>query len=129
MGDFFALLDALARGNDLVVDRPRGRPHPRIPEAVYPLDYGHLLGTRGGDGAEVDVFVGSARGLGVVGVLLTTDLAKGDVETKVLLDCTADEIAAARAFCADVLRIGGELVPRPPPSPASSPSPPPSGTR
>lgn len=65
----------------------RGRSHPRYPDVVYPLDYGHLTDTTSADGAEVDVFVGRAGGRGVVGVLLTADLDKRDVEIKILLDC------------------------------------------
>ncbi|MFP5371021.1 MAG: hypothetical protein ACLGI3_09775, partial [Actinomycetes bacterium] len=48
--EFFSLLDTLVLSSEVVVDRPRGRAHPRIHEAIYPLDYGYLKGTRGGDG-------------------------------------------------------------------------------
>ncbi|MGP4021627.1 inorganic pyrophosphatase [Saccharopolyspora sp. 5N708] len=112
MADFFAVLDELVAGSAVVVDRRRGHPHPRFPGVNYPLDYGHLGGTRAGDGAEVDVFVGSADGRGVVGVLLTADPHKLDVELKVLLDCTPAEAELARRFCSDVLKIGGNLVER-----------------
>ena len=81
-------------------------------EAIYPLDYGHLSSTSACDGAEVDVFVGTAHGRGVVGVLVTADREKSDVELKILLDCTAEETELARRFCADVLGIGGHLVAR-----------------
>lgn len=36
----------------------------------------------------VDVFVGSATGAGIVGVALTADMSKADVEVKILLDRT-----------------------------------------
>ncbi|MEU6262166.1 inorganic pyrophosphatase [Saccharopolyspora shandongensis] len=107
---FFAALADLVRHGELVVDRPRGRPHPRIPDVVYPLDYGYLAGTTGGDGAGIDVFVGSAAGAGVVGVLLTADLAKRDAEIKVLVDCSPEEVEIAREFVTGVLGIGGHLV-------------------
>ncbi|WP_245761409.1 inorganic pyrophosphatase [Saccharopolyspora shandongensis] len=107
---FFAALADLVRHGEIVVDRPRGRPHPRIPDVVYPLDYGYLAGTIGGDGGGIDVFVGSAAGAGVVGVLLTADLAKRDAEIKVLVDCSPEEVEIAREFVTGVLGIGGHLV-------------------
>lgn len=108
---FFTGLDELVRTSDVVVDRPRNTSHPRYPEVVYPLDYGHLRGTTSGDGDGVDVFVGTARGTGVVGVLLTVDAGKRDVEVKILLDCTPAEAELARVFLVD-LGIGGYLVKR-----------------
>lgn len=112
MADFFSNLDDLVAGSAVTIDRWRGQAHPRFPDVVYPLDYGHLDDSRSGDGAEVDVFVGSARGAGVFGVLLTADPGKRDVEIKVLLDCTPAEVEQARQFCSEVLGIGGHLVVR-----------------
>ncbi|WP_019201919.1 hypothetical protein [Tsukamurella sp. 1534] len=109
---FFAALDELARTSEVIVDRRAGTAHPRFPRAVYPLDYGHLVGTTSGDGQGIDVFIGTATGSGVVAVLLTADATKRDAEIKVLLDCTEDELERARAFLCDVLGIGGHLVPR-----------------
>lgn len=60
----------------------------------------------------MDVFHGSAEGLGVVGVFVTADPEKRDVEVKVLTDCTTDEIEQIRHLLNDVLEIGGLLVPR-----------------
>ncbi|PWK91082.1 inorganic pyrophosphatase [Lentzea atacamensis] len=111
MVGFFAGLDELVRTSDVVVDRPRGTAHPRYQDAVYPLDYGHLGDTTGGDGDGIDVFVGTATGAGVTGVLLTADVLKRDAEVKILLDCTPAEAELARAFLVD-LGIGGHLVKR-----------------
>lgn len=110
--EFFSLLDALVLSSEVVIDRPRGRAHPRIPRAIYPLDYGYLKGTRGGDGDGIDVFVGTATGAGVSGILLTADPVKRDTEIKVLVDCSPDEVASALRFVRDVLGIGGLLVRR-----------------
>jgi len=106
---FFEGLDELVRTSEVVVDRPRGTSHPRYAEVGYPLDYGHLSGTTSGDGDGVDVFVGTAAGTGVAGVLLTADAVKRDVEVKILLDCTPAEAELARVFLVD-LGIGGQLV-------------------
>ncbi|KXP00638.1 inorganic pyrophosphatase [Tsukamurella pseudospumae] len=107
---YFRVLDELVRTSKVVIDRPRGTAHPRYPRAIYPLDYGFLAGTTGGDGEGVDVFVGTDAGVGVVAVVLTADVRKRDVETKVLLDCTAAEINAVRGFLADSLGLAGHFV-------------------
>ncbi|KDA41918.1 hypothetical protein [Frankia sp. BMG5.23] len=109
---FFGNLDELVATSRLVVDRPAGSRHPRVPRAVYPVDYGYLEGTVAADGGGMDVFRGSAAGAGVVGFFVTADPGKRDVEVKVLIDCTADEVERVRRLLDDVLGIGGLLVPR-----------------
>ncbi len=103
----------MVQTSQLVVDRPQGSTHPRVASAAYPLDYGHLSDTVGGDGNGIDVFAGSATGAGVVGVVLAADLVKRDVEIKVLIDCTTAEMESVGVFLADVLGIGGLMIPRP----------------
>lgn len=56
---FWTHLEALVTSSDLVIDRPRGSAHPRHPSLVYPLDYGSLKGTSGGDSAAINVWRGS----------------------------------------------------------------------
>lgn len=108
--DFFDRLDALVATTALRIDRPRATEHPRLPDVVYPVDYGFLEGTTGGDGKGVDVFRGAGES-GVVGAALTVDL-KGDVEVKILLNCSEAEIAAVQRFLATTLNIGGLIVRR-----------------
>lgn len=54
---FWKALDELAGSGDIVIDRAEGTVHPRYPDLVYPLDYGYLSGTVGGDGDGIDVWV------------------------------------------------------------------------
>lgn len=110
---FFATLDELVRTSSIVIDRPRSVVHPRIPHAVYPVDYGYLAGTNGGDGDGIDIFVGTDTDMGVNAVLLTADTEKRDAEIKLLLNCTPNETAQVRSFLVDVLHIGGHVVVRP----------------
>ena len=56
---FWDALDRLVACSAIRIDRLKGSAHPRFPDTVYPLDYGYLSGTRGGDGGEVDVWVGT----------------------------------------------------------------------
>ncbi len=84
---------------------------PPHPGRHLPVDYGYLDGTTGGDGDGIDVFRGSTIA-GVVAVALTADLTKRDVEVKLLLGCTPEEITAVERFLRDVLGIGGPVVQR-----------------
>jgi inorganic pyrophosphatase len=85
------------REHGIVIERPRGSRHPRYPDSVYPLDYGYVPHTIGGDGAEVDVFVGMVP-TGLRAILLTHDALKGDQEIKLLWNMSEIEIATAHAF-------------------------------
>ena len=90
--DFWEALDALVGKYALVIDRPKGSPHPRFPESIYPLDYGYLDGTGGGDGSGIDVWRGSVHETTVVGAIFTVDPLKAETETKILVGCTEEEI-------------------------------------
>ena len=88
---FWNTLDRLVAESAVRIDRPKGSAHPRFPEFVYPLDYGYLDGTLGGDGHGIDVWRGSLPSGGVTGVVCTVDLLKRDSEVKLLIGCTPDE--------------------------------------
>ena len=90
--EFWDVLDQLILESDLVIDRPKGSTHWRYPDYVYPLDYGYLEGTSSMDGDGIDVWVGTAKDRGVVGIICTIDLVKRDSEIKILLGCTEEEI-------------------------------------
>lgn len=108
--DIFSALEHLAATSRLVIDRPRGTPHPRYGEVIYPLDYGYLDGTSSGDGDGIDVFVGSLMPRRVTAVLMTVDPGKRDLEVKVLLGCTAAESETVRHFVQRELGLGCHLV-------------------
>jgi len=95
---FWDRLTSLVAEAGFVVDRAKGTRHPRYPDTVYPLDYGHLTGTTGGDGAAIDAWRGSKLEPSVDAVLCTVDLVKRDAEVKVLLGCTASERERIREF-------------------------------
>lgn len=95
---FWAAVGQLVATSETVIDRPRGSRHPRITEAIYPVDYGYLAGTTGADGDGIDVWVGSIRPAAVTGVVCTVDSRKRDAEVKILLGCTRDEETAILEF-------------------------------
>ena len=88
----------LPNAGEVVVERPRGSRHPRWEESVYPLDYGYLTNTRGTDGAEIDVWLGSLSARQVTAIVATVDPLKGDMEIKLLVGCTEAEAMQALAM-------------------------------
>ncbi len=88
---FWIFLDSLLQSGEIVIDRPKGSAHPRYPSLIYPLDYGYLNGTTGGDGNELDLWRGSCPEVKLDAVVCTVDLFKKDVEVKLLLSCTEEE--------------------------------------
>lgn len=84
-------LKQLVATSQIKINRPRGTSHPRYPSFIYPLDYGYLQDTQAGDGAGIDVWIGSLFDKTVTAVICTIDLEKRDTEIKILLGCTADE--------------------------------------
>jgi inorganic pyrophosphatase len=89
--DFWSRLASFVPRGAVVVDRPKGSRHPRIPGLIYPLDYGYLKGLRSGDGDGVDVWIGSLKRQVITGVVCTVDIGKRDAEIKILLGCTRAE--------------------------------------
>ncbi len=90
---FWTKLDRLIAAHEIIIDRPKGTAHPRFPDLVYPLDYGYLKGTSGGDGNEIDIWRGSIKCDKLVAVVCTVDTQKKDTEVKLLIGCTDKEIA------------------------------------
>lgn len=59
--DFWNALDELVANSEIVIDRPKGTPHPIFPDFIYRVDYGYLKDTSSMDGAGIDVWVGSSE--------------------------------------------------------------------
>jgi inorganic pyrophosphatase len=95
---FWTHLETLVSSSEFMIERPRGSRHPRHPAIVYPLDYGYLKGTSGGDGAAIDVWRGSLSAGHLDAVVCTVDLEKRDAEVKLLLGCTPTEKQVICAF-------------------------------
>ena len=41
----------------IIIDRPLGSAHPKFPSLIYPVNYGYIPETIGGDGEEIDVYL------------------------------------------------------------------------
>ena len=108
--DFWKRLDSLIAANLLVIDRPKGSAHPRYPDIIYPLDYGYLKGTSGGDGNEIDVWQGTIVENRLVAVICTVDSMKQDTEIKLLIGCTDDEINTVDRFYNEQEYMSGVII-------------------
>jgi len=97
-GLYWKHLDALLESAEIIIDRPKGSPHPRYTFMIYPLDYGYLRGTASSDGAEIDVWLGSLPDRKCDAILCTADTVKRDVEVKLLVGCTEVEKATILDF-------------------------------
>jgi inorganic pyrophosphatase len=109
---FWTRLDSLIQAARVVVDRPKGSPHPRYPSIVYPLDYGYLEGTSAGDGDGIDVWRGSLVEAQLDAIVCTVDLVKRDAEIKLLLGCTTEEQDAICEFHNDSESMAAILIKR-----------------
>ena len=88
--DFWKALDELVNSSEIVIDRPRGSAHPRLPNFIYKVDYGYLKNTASMDGAGIDVWVGSGDKK-IDAIMCIVDLMKRDSEIKILIGCTEEE--------------------------------------
>ena len=98
--------------NSLIIDRPKGSPHPRYPQMIYPLDYGYLENTTSADGGGIDVWLGSLSRLTnnedaktLTGILCTFDTLKRDAEIKLLIGCSETDIQVIRDFHKDMYTL------------------------
>jgi inorganic pyrophosphatase len=110
--NFWSKLDALLASHPIIIDRPKGKPHPRYPEVIYPLDYGYLEGTTSGDGEGIDIWLGSLESeRRIVGAVVTLDTLKYDLEVKLLINCSEEEIQIIMNFFAEN-HMGAKLMRR-----------------
>lgn len=89
--EFWDKIDQLISSSEIIIDRPKGSPHPRFPHIVYPLDYGYLRGTSSIDGSGIDIWVGNNPDQTIDAIIVTVDLMKRDSEIKLLIGLTDDE--------------------------------------
>ncbi len=99
---FWSNLDSLIDSSERVIDRPRGSVHPRHSSVIYPVDYGFLKGTSGGDGEGIDVWRGSLPDGKFDAVVCTVDSEQRDAEVKLLIGCSPAE----KQVIVDFLNLG-----------------------
>lgn len=100
---FWIEIAQLAKTNPIVIDRPKHSIHPRYPEIIYPLDYGYLENTTAADGDGIDVWLGSQETKILTGILCTFDTLKRDMEIKLLLGCTHEDLQVTQKFHGEMM--------------------------
>jgi inorganic pyrophosphatase len=100
--NFWQELSELAHSGSMILDRPRGRAHPRYPDLIYPLDYGYLENTSASDADGIDVWIGSKDEKRLTGILCTFDRLKRDAEIKLLIGCTLEDVETIQGFNSDI---------------------------
>lgn len=89
---FWKALDELVKSSEIIIERPKGSPHPKYSDFIYEVDYGYLKGTSSMDGSGIDVWVGTGEKK-IDAIICIVDLVKKDSEIKILIGCTEDEKA------------------------------------
>lgn len=89
--EFWNVLDKLVQQSEIIIDRPKGTPHPRYPDFIYKVDYGYLKNTSSMDGGGIDVWKGTDKDQRIDAIMCTIDLTKKDSEIKILIGCTEEE--------------------------------------
>jgi len=95
---FWQEFTQLIKTKKIIIDRPKGKPHPRYPDMIYPFDYGYLENTSAGDGDGIDAWIGTSKQKALTGILCTFDIFKHDAEIKLLIGCSQDDIQIIREF-------------------------------
>jgi inorganic pyrophosphatase len=95
---FWSRLDELIQTSEMTIDRPKGTRHPKYPDLIFPLNYGYLKNTVGGDGDGIDVWVGTARHRRLTAIAATVDTKKRDAEIKLIIGCTEAEVKTIERF-------------------------------
>jgi len=103
--NFWQGMGNLISTNMIIIDRPRGKPHPRYPKLVYPFDYGYIQNTTAGDGDGIDVWMGSLDLKTLTGILCTFDKIKRDAEIKLLLGCAKEDVQIIQNFNNEMLTL------------------------
>jgi inorganic pyrophosphatase len=96
--EFWLRLDKLIKTSEIVIDRPKGTPHPKYPDLIFPLDYGYLKNTTGGDGDGIDIWMGTASHRKLTAIGCTVDIKKKDAEIKLIVGCTEAETGIIEKF-------------------------------
>ena len=95
---FWQEIAQVAKTNIVIIDRPKGSAHPCYPQIIYPLDYGYLENTTAADRGGIDVWLGTLETKILTGILCTFDTLKRDMEIKILLGCTNDDLQTIQHF-------------------------------
>lgn len=95
---FWQKLDTLFLSSQLIIFREKGDHHPQYQNLIYPVRYGRLHGTNGGENREVCVYRGSLSSDKVNAAVIAVDILKKDLDIKLLSGCSEEEEAEVLRF-------------------------------
>ena len=95
---FWQKLDTLFLSSQLVITKEKGDSHPQYQNLIYPVKYGYLTGTNGGNDKEVCVYRGSLNSDKVNCAVVAVDILKRDLDIKLLSGCSEEEEDAILRF-------------------------------
>jgi len=107
---FWQALNKLISESNIVIDRPKGTPHPRYPNSITPLNYGYLQNTTSMDGGGIDLWQGTSPAQSLDAIICTVDLKKRDSEIKLLIGCTEEEKTMALKAHNETASMKGILI-------------------
>ncbi|MGB4984897.1 MAG: Inorganic pyrophosphatase [Erysipelotrichaceae bacterium] len=95
---FWQKLTTLLMSSDLVITNKQGSTHSQYPNLIYPTDYGYICDTNVDSGPVVKAFKGTNSSYSVKDVIVSVDILKRDIDVKLLLGCTDEEIENVLLF-------------------------------
>lgn len=93
---FWQKLDTIYLSSELIIDKPKGFVHPLYANLIYPVDYGYLSDTIAVNEG-ISTYRGSAK-TGLQHVIISADILKKDLEVKLLVDCSEEEVKEILLF-------------------------------
>ncbi len=95
---FWQKVDTLFLSSKLEITRRKGQVHPDFQNLIYPVNYGHLEDTSSASPEGVSAYVGSAAHSIVTALIVSADILKKDLDVKMLIGCTDEEIEEVLRF-------------------------------
>jgi inorganic pyrophosphatase len=89
---FWQKLDSIYFASSIVITQPQGSMHSTFANLVYPVDYGYLNDTLSQDLLGIAIYKGKGSAYSVEAILVAADILKKDIEVKLLVGCSQDEV-------------------------------------
>lgn len=95
---FWQKLDSLFFSSSITITQPAGSSHPKYANLVYPVNYGILKDTQATEQAGISIYRGSRSAHNVEALVLAADILNKDIDVKLLVGCTDEEIDSILRF-------------------------------
>jgi len=89
---FWQKLDSIYFASSIVITQPQGSMHSTFTNLVYPVDYGYLNDTLSQDLLGIAIYKGKGSAYSVEAILVAADILKKDIEVKLLVGCSQEEV-------------------------------------